>query len=121
MFLTKLTFGGYIKPKKAAQVAIPSNRVNVSYLWATPSARQQRHALWRRNPRKSGQCFLLTQDDLAGLGQVRKRVAIPSNRVNVSYFVIVVFDKKDNVIACGSQSPQIGSMFLTFLKIGQGI
>ena len=63
-------------------VAIPSNRVNVSY----------------QSP-QIGSMF----PDL---------VAIPSNRVNVSYFEELP-DKKEMERRARSQSPQIGSMFLT--------
>ena len=38
------------------QVAIPSNRVNVSYLWVLPGTRYKKGE--SRNPLKSGQCFL---------------------------------------------------------------
>ena len=42
-----------------------------------------------------------------------KTVAIPSNRVNVSYgYKTTVGEIKEGGV--GSQSPQIGSMFLTF-------
>ena len=116
-------------------VAIPSNRVNVSYMmtpgwnalgilmsqspqigsmFPTFSPRSFWPGLFYvcRNPLKSGQCFLhedLQEGDLIlGLS-----VAIPSNRVNVSYkclqFVEIVKEKKK------SQSPQIGSMFPTKL------
>ena len=66
------------------KVAIPSNRVNVSYLTGT----RKRQRSFCRNPLKSGQCFLrvlrFTVEDLL-------KVAIPSNRVNVSYLRIVLF------------------------------
>ena len=43
------------------EVAIPSNRVNVSYqAYATKG-----EILYGRNPLKSGQCFLLTQSILS--------------------------------------------------------
>ena len=64
-------------------VAIPSNRVNVSYLNYLPFS-------------------------VAQLG--KKLVAIPSNRVNVSYLEVERYLKKEFQ---ESQSPQIGSMFLT--------
>ena len=66
-----------------------------------------------RNPLKSGQCFLhgkgYKPQDMTTMFYY---VAIPSNRVNVSYHakewagLILGPDEK-------SQSPQIGSMFLT--------
>ena len=39
-----------------------------------------------RNPLKSGQCFLLGLIKIKKGGEKDVRVAIPSNRVNVSYF-----------------------------------
>ena len=169
------------------EVAIPSNRVNVSYLLASTLANcpqatssqspqigsmfltvQERETralgesagrnplksgqcflrevkngqnytvwnLWGRNPLKSGQCFLrfgrrigqwfrdipksqspqigsmfltLVKIELKHSPKLTPFVAIPSNRVNVSY--------KDEIqihlFADTSQSPQIGSMFLT--------
>ena len=94
--------------KRNSRVAIPSNRVNVSY-----TEEYDEDELWElqgRNPLKSGQCFLqgtgtvyvmcpecLGRNPLKS-GQCflhcfivlkkfrrRLRVAIPSNRVNVSY------------------------------------
>ena len=65
-----------------------------------------------RNPLKSGQCFLLTK--MAGLKVENvAKVAIPSNRVNVSYT-----DAFGDCLRCcmKSQSPQIGSMFPTVEK-----
>ena len=41
-------------------VAIPSNRVNVSY-WVYHLAKKKAMITMRRNPLKSGQCFLLKQ------------------------------------------------------------
>ena len=66
----------------AYYVAIPSNRVNVSYVsdkypWGDG------FAYLCRNPLKSGQCFLQLWKYLRYLN--KKNVAIPSNRVNVSY------------------------------------
>ena len=88
-------------------VAIPSNRVNVSYSLANTKRRkniiqsqspqigsmfltmeysQNSRPIWLcRNPLKSGQCFLqdfwrVDYDKVTG-----EIVAIPSNRVNVSY------------------------------------
>ena len=69
--------------EKDVKVAIPSNRVNVSYFLS---------------------CFTIT-------GLILD-VAIPSNRVNVSY----IKKKMENIyqlFIIVSQSPQIGSMFLT--------
>ena len=61
-----------------------------------------------RNPLKSGQCFLLCDSRVMHNYSL---VAIPSNRVNVSY----TFKPNKSYIAVWlrSQSPQIGSMFLT--------
>ena len=139
------------------QVAIPSNRVNVSYFKTFWFFKAQVEG--SRNPLKSGQCFLLSKplpEAWKGYWFVaipsnrvnvsyffitgRKRikflqVAIPSNRVNVSYIAHRIFNKvyeevaipsnRVNVSYLGkikkqnvcqfkkSQSPQIGSMFLT--------
>ena len=64
-----------------------------------------------RNPLKSGQCFLRTYYDNYNNKRHLLIVAIPSNRVNVSYRetkkVIILKTVSE------SQSPQIGSMFLT--------
>ena len=69
------------------QVAIPSNRVNVSY-------------------------------GIYGKGYKPQdmTVAIPSNRVNVSYFL--KFKSSESISKSMSQSPQIGSMFPTFWLFG---
>ena len=64
-------------------VAIPSNRVNVSYTY--DYLEQFKEFLW-------------------------KEVAIPSNRVNVSYELSGI---RLCVVVETSQSPQIGSMFPT--------
>ena len=115
-------------PLKSGQCFLPM----LSQRWASTYEIGQ-----RRNPLKSGQCFLpcwwcwqlacphrqwsqspqigsmfLTLSGWATLTSTRLSVAIPSNRVNVSYWrfilfnVVVFWEKK-------SQSPQIGSMFLT--------
>ena len=67
--------------------------------------------MMRRNPLESGQCF--------SLGLRRKiaekasyKVAIPSNRVNVSHKMKAIIDAHF-LPECQSQSPRIGSMFLT--------
>ena len=79
MFLTSIP--PYAKPHGIILVAIPSNRVNVSYFIKL----YYEHVLNRlgRNPLKSGQCFLqkVIYDEVRS-GML---VAIPSNRVNVSY------------------------------------
>ena len=64
-----------------------------------------------RNPLKSGQCFLLKLNATRGHFWTEKGVAIPSNRVNVSYRDVLLF--LQILEGNGSQSPQIGSMFLT--------
>ena len=65
----------------------------------------------RRNPLKSGQCFLHKVDGAAD--ELKNRgVAIPSNRVNVSY-LIGYYNGMGSQEVDKSQSPQIGSMFLT--------
>ena len=64
-----------------------------------------------RNPLKSGQCFL--QIYLSSWKFFKCfYVAIPSNRVNVSYLEGL----KESGFPVKSQSPQIGSMFLTTKK-----
>ena len=63
-------------------VAIPSNRVNVSYSNFCFSKAQVEGC---RNPLKSGQCFLPEEDNPAEGPWEGPHVAIPSNRVNVSY------------------------------------
>ena len=68
------------------RVAIPSNRVNVSYQCLGRIMQWCLGAQARRNLLKSGQCFLP--------GEVK-------------------VTKKDDVLVFRSQSPQIGSMFLT--------
>ena len=143
-------------------VAIPSNRVNVSYqkktiqpkapgrglmsqspqigsMFLTNKIKKYKTLLLSRNPLKSGQCFLqllyrIKEGDCNG-----ENVAIPSNRVNVSYrdaklwrthllcrnplksgqcflpkYYLEGIEKAKTV---ESQSPQIGSMFLTKLRI----
>ena len=93
-----------------------------------------------RNPLKSGQCFLLRKTK-KGEGFLAILVAIPSNRVNVSYKIkeklssIGKVSFSRNPLKSGqcflhltksdlkflsptqSQSPQIGSMFPTSLSL----
>ena len=88
MFPTRDAIAYYYWDGESEEVAIPSNRVNVSYLmW-----------LW-----KVKKFFVI------------KTVAIPSNRVNVSY----IYEVKsiEYVFPFKSQSPQIGSMFPTSWSI----
>jgi len=66
--------------------------------------------LYSRNPLKSGQCFLLSGLEPDETVMVLAEVAIPSNRVNVSYDSYSGYKKRG---IDWSQSPQIGSMFLT--------
>ena len=86
MFLTGTAIVGIVKK---ASVAIPSNRVNVSYE--------------------------IIED--MGIKKPRNKVAIPSNRVNVSYLSLVQYGITQVDIG-KSQSPQIGSMFPTIKKRG---
>ena len=65
----------------------------------------------RRNPLKSGQCFLQALDTLKQFYDIS--VAIPSNRVNVSYMDIIYLSCLKCYKMSRSQSPQIGSMFPT--------
>ena len=90
-------------------VAIPSNRVNVSYLDLNTIPYENTHTGSCRNPLKSGQCFLLSA--LLKCAEWGLLVAIPSNRVNVSYTAIQLAHPLS--VQTVSQSPQIGSMFLT--------
>ena len=83
MFLTFLGFE--IDGWTLEEVAIPSNRVNVSYTKMVAIPMLFMHAK-RRNPLKSGQCFLLIQEQKEKVAKIAKAL---------------------------SQSPQIGSMFLT--------
>ena len=93
-----------------------------------------------RNPLKSGQCFLPAKRIKREFLLIAGCVAIPSNRVNVSYWSTIPLKVNDNLIEIGrnplksgqcflprkkpkgerfnlvfllSQSPQIGSMFPT--------
>ena len=83
MFLTFLENIAKMKTFET-EVAIPSNRVNVSYFPNLKTATGSTWLKWGRNPLKSGQCFLLCE---------------------------VCAEKY--CAHGGSQSPQIGSMFLT--------
>ena len=65
-------------------VAIPSNRVNVSYKDIGKVRFKPNRC---RNPLKSGQCFLRVYNYM-GITQLFDEVAIPSNRVNVSYRLV---------------------------------
>ena len=87
-------------------VAIPSNRVNVSYVIA--HQKKSRNGKLSQSP-QIGSMFLTWQIETLKRLLKTKEVAIPSNRVNVSYA------KANPALAMGtvSQSPQIGSMFLT--------
>jgi len=67
------------------KVAIPSNRVNVSYEKNKEFFKENKVNSAGRNPLKSGQCFLLKNYESKPKACVIIEVAIPSNRVNVSY------------------------------------
>ena len=130
---------GFKRERLNLAVAIPSNRVNVSY--------KQRRKQWitehinKSQSPQIGSMFLTSTLDLINndnlqaivsqspqigsmfLTQImqieiwrwlkERKVAIPSNRVNVSYIKNVrVFWNNHNFLVM-SQSPQIGSMFLT--------
>ena len=125
------------------QVAIPSNRVNVSYtqrlLRLTKSGlRSQSPQIgsmflttverWLEQEKKNkesqspqiGSMFLTYIKEITAPWKTWKQVAIPSNRVNVSY---IIGTAKLRQGKAESQSPQIGSMFLTLPKprpIGEG-
>ena len=120
-------------------VAIPSNRVNVSYMLSG-----KKMAWWTlicRNPLESGQCFLHTITSIYEEKMKFLAVAIPSNRVNVSYSDCIflhsgqIFFTSRNPLESGqcfllkkaiekhglplamSQSPRIGSMFPTIAEL----
>ena len=64
------------------KVAIPSNRVNVSYVVCLTKSRLK---LWKRSQSPQiGSMFPTSRFEKAGIDKIA-RVAIPSNRVNVSY------------------------------------
>ena len=89
------------------KVAIPSNRVNVSYEEDNPA-----EGPWQ-GPHvaiPSNRVNVSYLDDCIKLFNGETNVAIPSNRVNVSYIDEI---KKAKKAIPKSQSPQIGSMFLT--------
>ena len=65
-----------------------------------------------RNPLKSGQCFLQIIKVDETWEEWLDEVAIPSNRVNVSYLQIGS-EQSGSWNLHKSQSPQIGSMFPT--------
>ena len=85
------------QPKfRGIYVAIPSNRVNVSYKGRN-GERTCRKKRKSRNPLKSGQCFLQRKE-----GKMQTKcaiVAIPSNRVNVSYIWLKT-KKTEDLILC---------------------
>ena len=138
MFLTPSANLPKVISQPEAAVAIPSNRVNVSYMEVTFDTEIKGSGTnSSRNPLKSGQCFLppkgyrnlddvyvcrsqspqigsmfLTDITLPWGRACGLKVAIPSNRVNVSY-EIVNLERNVNKRGGWSQSPQIGSMFLT--------
>ena len=62
----------------------------------------------RRNPLKSGQCFL--QTGKPQIVQVLEHVAIPSNRVNVSYLILGRVN--GNKIFCRRNPLKSGQCFL---------
>jgi len=118
-------------------VAIPSNRVNVSHLLSSLQFPYTSFCLCR-NPLESGQCFSLKKSRIKPRNALKLFVAIPSNRVNVSHYLYAngkgikgyfcrnplesgqcfsltgllrrMLRKK---MKTTSQSPRIGSMFLT--------
>ncbi len=118
-------------------VSIPSNRVNVSYFltdmtlthclktWKRSQSPQIgsmfltyeketkntiRYTEASQSPR-IGSMFLTRQLTWVRLSAEPLQVAIPSNRVNVSYEEVM---QSWLLSVLGSQSPQIGSMFLTW-------
>ena len=118
-------------------VAIPSNRVNVSYLNAYRVVVLET----RRNPLKSGQCFLL-ESNLSSNNAIKiaqsqspqigsmfltekkvvqkiahkfEQVAIPSNRVNVSYFLL--YKKKGGQKWVAIPSNRVNVSYLVISKI----
>ena len=81
MFLTQIKSN---EPTISWIVAIPSNRVNVSYFWRWNQSCTLQIPC-SRNPLKSGQCFLPYKSEGCTKVMIGGAVAIPSNRVNVSY------------------------------------
>ena len=65
-----------------------------------------------RNPLKSGQCFLLFTEFKANLALIEAQVAIPSNRVNVSYVILRERKKKDYACLGGRNPLKSGQCFL---------
>ena len=116
-------------------VAIPSNRVNVSYwyehtdnVWDALAKSQSpqigsmfpTHVTVRGVPEcgpwsQSPQIGSMFPTDIKQRWKKKEeeRVAIPSNRVNVSYKRIIEELEKGHIPWYKSQSPQIGSMFPT--------
>ena len=97
-------------------VAIPSNRVNVSY-YKMEVKKWSVFWVFGRNPLKSGQCFLPIELE-KDITILDFSVAIPSNRVNVSYLPSPGRPSAIGLQHLLSQSPQIGSMFPTLLFYG---
>ena len=83
MFLTRKKESKIMS--SVVNVAIPSNRVNVSYPRPFHSNADSDCSFSCRNPLKSGQCFLPFMGDFRRWLASVLSVAIPSNRVNVSY------------------------------------
>ena len=120
-------------------VLLKSQSPQIGSMFLTRKLKQQRLRNWLvcRNPLKSGQCFL-HRKKRSWTSSERDKVAIPSNRVNVSYSYWWNNGKRDRknvaipsnrvnvsytekreaeqaVKEIRSQSPQIGSMFLTHI------
>ena len=91
------------------KVAIPSNRVNVSYLTGT----RKRQRSFCRNPLKSGQCFLLTDKIIKELKKGNSRNPLKSGQCFLPKNSFI----SPNHLYVTSQSPQIGSMFLTKIDL----
>ena len=90
-------------------VAIPSNRVNVSYAIPVPSI--CRDCDMESQSPQIGSMFPTKKIKSFEEGITEGVVAIPSNRVNVSYKTPC--DERVGACRDASQSPQIGSMFPT--------
>ena len=98
--------------REALLVAIPSNRVNVSYL-ADSGVFNKKQIEACRNPLKSGQCFLRILQGFKSFDwSLRRRNPLKSGQCFLHNLCGTA--RKGILQGFKSQSPQIGSMFLTW-------
>ena len=112
MFLTSLQVG--IPPGRSEWSQSPQSRVNVSYV--VESFEEKYWISESQSPQSRVNVSYFLEKDVRHVAPWRAGVAIPSNRVNVSYIA------KPNNSYCAlwaSQSPQIGSIFLTLKPLGK--